>query len=216
MSTEHTKTMAIGRAVPVGFIPFRQHHLLVVYDTLDSLRLNYIQAKPTIEAAGLCWEAAQQALERADCKRLYERRELLPPEITAFTASGQSGQTPQLYLRLDDTLPFLTGLSMEPVPGTDRRRMNGLDSLALQADWAQAVGGYNAPGRVMKLWQRYGLEELISSGAKRNSTDPMAKMLALLQKLALIYQLSEHGQPPKPAQPCACCCHRPRSPHSHG
>jgi len=65
MSTEHTKTMTIDRAQPVGFIDFKQRHLLVVSheSALTLETTEYIEAKPLVEVAKLSWESAQALLK---------------------------------------------------------------------------------------------------------------------------------------------------------
>ena len=139
---------------PVSFINFHGLNLLVARHQ----GIDYIEAKPICDLAGVNWKTASRTLQEGDNAVLYGSQRLIPPQI-----AGLGGlKTPEegvLYLRLDRARMYLARIS------TDRMRANGNAEgaekvLALQTEWAEALHAYETQGIAVKSTRNSQIREI--------------------------------------------------------
>ena len=139
---------------PVNFINFHGLNLLVARHQ----GIDYVEAKPLCDLAGVDWRGARRALQEGDNAVLYGVQRLIPPQI-----AGLGGlKTPEegvLYMRLDRARMYLARIS------TDRMRANGNAEgaekvLALQTEWAEALHAYETQGIAVKSTRNSQIREI--------------------------------------------------------
>lgn len=162
-----------NRPVPVNLIHFHGLHLMVVAHE----GVEYVEAKPLCDFAGVHWKTAKRTLKAGDNTTLYGIKRLLPPQI-AGEGSLKTPQTEVLYLRLDRSRMFLARIS------TDRMRANGNhlgadQVLALQIEWARVLHQYETTGEARKTHRKSAISEVLALQRARDATGNRAERHAL-------------------------------------
>ena len=139
---------------PVSFINFHGLNLLVARHQ----GIDYVEAKPLCDLAGVNWKTASRTLQEGDNAVLYGSQRLLPPQIAGF-GSLKTPEEGVLYLRLDRARMYLARIS------TDRMRANGNAEgaekvLALQTEWAEALHAYETQGIAVKSTRNSQIREI--------------------------------------------------------
>lgn len=167
------------RTRAVNFIRLHGLTLLVV----EHEGVEYIEAKPLCDLAGVHWKTAQRTLQAGDNAVLYGAKRLNPPGIAGF-GSLKTPEEGVLYLRLDRSRMYLARIS------TDRMRANGNAAgaeqvLALQIEWAEVLHKYETHGVAIKSGRTGALRELHQLARTRALlTDPRERraLTALLHR----------------------------------
>jgi len=155
----------------VNFIIFHGLTLMVV----EHNGIEYIEAKPLCDLAGIQWKGAQRVLESGDNTILYGICRLDPPEISGL-GTLKCPDSGVLYLRLDRSRMYLARIS------TDRMRANGnIDAadqvLALQIEWAGVLHRYETQGVAFKSCRNTALRDLMTLAKTRDGmSDPRERI----------------------------------------
>ncbi|HDX0791815.1 TPA: phage antirepressor N-terminal domain-containing protein [Stenotrophomonas maltophilia] len=168
ISQERTMQQTEDRATrAVNFINFHGLTLMVV----EHEGVEYVEAKPLTDLAGIDWRGARRALQEGDSAILYGATRLEPPSIAGL---GGLKSPPEgvLYLRLDRSRMYMARIS------TDRMRANGNGDaadqvLALQIEWAGVLHRYETQGIAMKNGRNGILRDLLALAKTRDGlNDP--------------------------------------------
>lgn len=128
----------------VNHITFHGLQLLVV----ENQGVEYVEAKPLCEFAGVQWRSARNSLQEGDSLVLYGTKRLDAPPI-ASAASMRGTLEGALYIRLDRSRMFMARIN------TDRMRSQGNaigadQLLKLQIEWADVLHRYETHGIALK------------------------------------------------------------------
>ncbi len=161
----------------VNFISFHGLTLMVV----EHEGVEYVEAKPLCELAGVQWKGAQRTLEGGDNAILFGIRRLSPPEIAGL-GTAKCPESGVLYLRLDRSRMYLARIS------TDRMRANGnVDAadqvLALQIEWAGVLHRYETHGIATKSSRIGALRELLQAAKIRDGLADVRERTAFTHML---------------------------------
>lgn len=159
------------RTRAIELITFHGLTLMVV----EHNGIEYIEAKPLTDLAGIDWRGARRTLQEGDSAVLYGATRLDPPSIAGL---GGLKSPPEgvLYLRLDRSRMYLARIS------TDRMRANGnIDAadqvLALQIEWAGVLHRYETQGVAFKSGRNTALRDLMTLAKTRDGmSDPRERI----------------------------------------
>jgi hypothetical protein len=189
------ESAVLATSQPVGFIRFHGMTLLVV----EYLGIEYIEARPLCELAGMFWKSARRTLLSGDNMELYGATLLLAPVI-GLHGTNLGPQNEVLYVRLDRGRIFLARAN------TTHMRSVGKESAAsellkLQIEWAEALHSYETNGYAIKKGHKDGLTELLNLYKVRNLAESPAEKIALSDLIGDKFEELGYPLPADPQQP---------------